>query len=101
MLNDSNASKKILSWKNQLLESVIRLVDLNVPCHIIYFEKKQVSQFGTSNVTEKFQKETSCECHYNCNINNNTTWLEALKNDVLKLVDRNEGSIKMQESLNQ
>ena len=79
MLNDSNASKKILSWKNKLLESVIRLADLNVPCHVIYFEKNQVSQFGTSNVTEKFQKETSCECHCNCNINNNTTWLEALK----------------------
>ena len=68
-------------WMKNLLESVLKLTGLKIPCHVLFYENGKLEHFGTPDMMTKFENQE---------LGNSETWSSSLKAELLKLVENNE-----------
>ena len=57
------------------------MTDLKIPCHVLFYENGKLEHFGTPDMMKKFD---------NNEIGNSETWTSSLKQELLKLVEKDE-----------
>ena len=93
----TNLKQDIKRYSTKLLECLVNLGNLGVPCIGAVYTSGSIIEFGTISSRKKIQKSIECSCKCSCMANNNDLWQDVFNSEQMYLVKNEKKTFEKSE----